>query len=66
MAAYLERACAGDPDLRACVEALLRADEGASGFLARPAPGSGVTADAPARAGPGAVIGLKKWDESGR
>jgi serine/threonine-protein kinase len=32
-AAYLERACAGDPALRASVEALFRADVGASGFL---------------------------------
>src|SRR4029450_12571995 len=38
-AAYLDRACAGDPAVRASVEALLRADGGASGFMARPAPG---------------------------
>src|SRR5262249_55900169 len=36
-AAYLERACAGDPALRASVEALLRANVGATGFLDEPA-----------------------------
>ena len=44
-AAFLDRACAGDPALRASVEALLRAAAGASGFMARPAPG--VTVDQP-------------------
>src|SRR5262245_42652042 len=34
-AAYLQQACAGDVGLRAAVEALLRADVGASGFLER-------------------------------
>src|SRR4051794_31540169 len=62
-AAYLERACAGDPALRASVEALLRAGEGASGFLAGPAPGLGPTAGAPAREGPCAVIGPYKLIE---
>ena len=38
-AAYLERACADDPALRESIEALLRANEGASGFLLRPPPG---------------------------
>jgi hypothetical protein len=37
-AAYLERACAGDPELRAFVEAPPRANVDASGFLDRPAP----------------------------
>src|SRR5262249_13075116 len=32
-AAYLEEACAGDPDLRARVEALLRAHQEAGSFL---------------------------------
>src|SRR5215468_542087 len=62
-AAYLERACAGDPALRASVEALLRANEGASDFLARPAPGPGATVEAPAGEGPGAVIGPYKLIE---
>src|SRR5262245_25934350 len=36
--AYLEQACAGDAALRASVEALLRANVGATGFLDQPAP----------------------------
>jgi serine/threonine protein kinase/tetratricopeptide (TPR) repeat protein len=59
-AAYLGRACAGEPALRASVEALLRASEGASGFLAGPAPGLGPPVEAPGREGPGAVIGPYK------
>src|SRR5690242_12234722 len=59
-AAYLGRACADDPGLRASVEALLRASEGASGFLAGPAPGLGPRAEATAHEGPGAVIGPYK------
>src|SRR5205085_1457708 len=35
--AYLERACAGDPELRQKVEALLRAHDEAGSFLERPA-----------------------------
>ena len=40
--AALSRSCQGDPQLQAEVEALLRADESAGGFLAAPtgAPGS--------------------------
>ena len=34
---FLQQACAGNPALRASVEALLRANEGASGFLQQPA-----------------------------
>jgi WD40 repeat protein/serine/threonine protein kinase len=34
-AAYLDEACAGNPPLRASVEALLQANAGASGFLAK-------------------------------
>src|SRR5262245_51628382 len=37
-AAYLDRACAGNPVLRTAIEALLRANEGATGFLASPVP----------------------------
>src|SRR5205085_2452193 len=37
VAAYLDRACAGSPELRAEVEALLEADRRASGFLSVPA-----------------------------
>jgi serine/threonine protein kinase len=34
---FLQQACAGNPALHASVEALLRANEGASGFLQQPA-----------------------------
>ena len=34
---FLDEACAGDPELRAQMEALLAADEEAGGFLATPA-----------------------------
>ena len=46
-AAYLDQACAGDPAQRAAVEALLRANVGASGFLDRPAPALTTLAGAP-------------------
>ena len=46
-AAYLERACGGDATLRASVDALLRADVGASGFMGRPRPDPDATVDAP-------------------
>ncbi len=69
-AAYLERACAGDPALRESVEALLRANVGASGFLLRPPPGLvAPPVDQPIRDGPGTVIGpfklLEKIGEGG-
>ena len=51
-AAYLERACAGDPALRESIEALLQANEGASGFLCGPAPALGRKRDQPIREGP--------------
>ncbi len=35
--AFLDKACAGNPELRAQMEALLTADEEAGGFLATPA-----------------------------
>src|SRR6516225_7416870 len=59
-AAYLEQACAGDPALRASVEALLRANVGATGFLDQPAPAPVATVDEPVREGPGTVIGPYK------
>jgi tetratricopeptide (TPR) repeat protein/serine/threonine protein kinase len=60
-AAYLEQACAGDPALRASVEALLRANVGATGFLDQAAPDPVATVDEqPTRDGPGAVIGPYK------
>jgi serine/threonine protein kinase/Tfp pilus assembly protein PilF len=60
-AAFLEQACAGDPALRASVEALLRANVGATGFLDQPAPAPVVTVDEqPVGEGPGSVIGSYK------
>src|SRR5436305_112999 len=59
-AAYLQRACAEDRVLRASIEALLRANEGASGFLGRPAAALADTIDQPVREGPGTVIGPYK------
>jgi eukaryotic-like serine/threonine-protein kinase len=57
--AYLDRACGGDPALRARVEELLRAHEGRGRFMDRPAL-TLATADEPARERPGAVIGPYK------
>src|SRR4051794_15985122 len=55
---FLEHACAGDPALRTSVEALLQANEGASGFLDAPAFGTGVRGDiSPADARIGALVG---------
>ena len=59
-AAYLERACGGDAALRASVEALLRADVGASGFLEPPPTDPDATVDAPCGERPGAAIGPYK------
>jgi serine/threonine protein kinase len=58
-AAYLDRACTGDPALRASVESLLRANAGASGFMAHPPPG--ITVDhRTTPEGPGTVVGPYK------
>jgi serine/threonine protein kinase/Flp pilus assembly protein TadD len=59
--AYLAEACAGNPALRAAVEALLRANAGASGFLAPDAPPFG--AAAPGGEGQG-IRGIATVDES--
>ena len=59
-AAYLEQACAGDPALRASIEALLRANVGATGFLEQPAPAPVATVDEPITERPGTVIGRYK------
>jgi hypothetical protein len=60
-AAYLEQARAGDPALPASVEALLRANVGASGFLDPPAPARVATAEEqPVNERPGAVVGPYK------
>jgi serine/threonine protein kinase len=56
-AAYLEEACAGNAALRASVEALLRANVGASSFMDRPPPDVHATVDEPAASErPGTVI----------
>ena len=47
-AAYLDGACAGNPQLRADVEALLRAQASDPDFLDQPPGSLGETADAPA------------------
>src|SRR5947208_16352296 len=57
---FLDRECAGDPALRAEVEALLEANDRAGGFLEAPAPAAHpvATVEAPAAAErPGAAIG---------
>jgi serine/threonine protein kinase/Tfp pilus assembly protein PilF len=63
-AAYMQQACAGNPALRAAVEALLRANVGASDFLERPTPAPAATvAEEPVTEGPGTSIGPYKLME---
>src|SRR3954471_4463935 len=50
-AAYLDAACAGNPRLRADVEALLQAHAKDPGFLEQPAGALGETAEPPPAAG---------------
>jgi hypothetical protein len=57
---YLDRACQGKPELRARVEALLRASDEASGFLREPAGQPPATVDEPMREKPGSEIGAYK------
>jgi tetratricopeptide (TPR) repeat protein len=61
-AAFLDRACAGDAERRARLEALLRAYEEAGNFLEgdRPPGAPGATVDAPISERPGTVIGPYK------
>lgn len=59
-ALYLDQACQGRPDLRARVEALLRANVEAGGFLAEPSGRHVATIDEPITERPGAVIGKYK------
>jgi len=68
--AYLDEACGGSPDLRNKIEALLRAHEGAHGFLESPALETQVSlGESPLSEGPGTVIGryklLEKIGEGG-
>src|SRR2546423_15613735 len=65
--AYLDEACARQPELRRQVEDLLRLHEGAGSFLEKPAaesPATGALRDAPEQApspeAPGALIGPYK------
>jgi eukaryotic-like serine/threonine-protein kinase len=59
--AYLDRACQGDPDLRARIDALLLAHKGLGEFLEQPVPTPSVTCDAPnPLESPGTVIGPYK------
>jgi WD40 repeat protein/serine/threonine protein kinase len=60
-AAYLDQACAGDPDLRRRVEKMLAAQAQAGSFLEPPARTPAATVDEqPIRADPGTVIGPYK------
>jgi serine/threonine protein kinase/Flp pilus assembly protein TadD len=61
--AYLDRACAGDPALRAQVEQLLKAHQASGLFMERPAIALGATGDEPIRERPGTVIGPYKLME---
>src|SRR5262245_39253861 len=60
--AYLERACANEPELRRRVEALLSANDASGGFPELPAGGMDLTLDfsTPVREGPGTVVGRYK------
>src|SRR5262245_61500214 len=60
-AAYIEEACAGDPDLCRRVEKMLTAQARAGSFLEQPACSPVVTVDEqPISEGPGTVIGPYK------
>src|SRR5262245_51483832 len=61
--AFLGEACAGDPSLRAAVEALLRANVGATGFLEQPSAAPAVTENEPVRELAGTTIGPYKLIE---
>src|SRR5262245_40602216 len=58
--AFLDEACAGDADVLARVEALLKACALAGSFLEAPASALGATMDQPRLEGPGTVIGPYK------
>jgi len=58
--AYVDRACAGDPDLKRRVEHLIDNHFRAGSFLELPAPDLGATADPPVPERPGTVIGSYK------
>src|SRR3954468_18834608 len=57
-AAYLDEACAGDPDLRRRAERMLAAQAQAGSFLEQPAGGPAAGAgEQPVGEGPGAAVG---------
>jgi hypothetical protein len=66
--AYLDECCAGDPELRDKVEALLKAHAEAGSFLAQPAIESGETRDYnPIAERPGSIIGPTScWSRSAK
>src|SRR5262249_9052635 len=59
-AAYLDEACASDPDLRRRVEKMLAAQAHAGSFLEQPAAAVGPTVAEPMTEKPGSVIGAYK------
>src|SRR5712664_354070 len=59
-AAYLDEACAGDPNLRRRVDKMLAAQAQAGSFLEQPAAVVGATIDGPLVERPGTVIGPYK------
>ncbi len=64
--ALLDRACAGDDDLRREVESLLAAHDEAQGFLSRPAAESGVPIGEGRRIGPYRVTERNRPRRHGR
>ncbi len=59
-AAYLDEACAGDPDLRRRIEKMLAAQDQDGSFLEKPAKSAAMTADYQVAERPGSVIGPYK------
>jgi eukaryotic-like serine/threonine-protein kinase len=62
-AAFLDRACAGDADLRRRIDRLLARHEEGGSFLVPPSPGLAATVDDLVRERPGTVIGPYKLRE---
>src|SRR6516164_776086 len=62
-AAYLDEACAGDPDLRRRIEKMLAAQAQAGSFLEQPAGDPYRTVDEPITERPGTIIGPYKLME---
>jgi serine/threonine protein kinase/tetratricopeptide (TPR) repeat protein len=62
-AAFLDRACAGDPALRQRIERLLLRHQQPDSFLESPVVAAGVTADEPISERPGTILGPYKLRE---